>query len=138
VGGSPLGLGLRSRGKLPRNGRGPLLGFTQIGQSGIYLRAAGGQMFVGLEGPARRLAPPGSRQRDDRPTVFPPGALARCLLLGLGRKPAGLRAQLGQNVLDAGQIGLGLDELILGLGLAPFVAPHPGHLLEQRPALLGS
>ena len=59
------------------------------------------------------------------------------LLLGLLAEPAGLRPELGEDVLDAGEVRLGLGELLLGLAAAALVAPDPGDLLEQRPALLG-
>ena len=35
------------------------------------------------------------------------------------------------------EVRLGLGQLLLGLAPAALVAPHPGDLLEQRPALLG-
>ena len=66
------------------------------------------------------------------------GRFARRLLLCLGREASRLRAELTQDVLDAGEVGLGLDELLLGAAAAALVATDAGHLLEQRPAFLGA
>ena len=52
-------------------------------------------------------------------------------------EPPRLRPQLGEDVLDAGEVRLGLGQLLLGLAPAALVAPDAGDLLEQRPALLG-
>ena len=62
---------------------------------------------------------------------------ARGLLLRLGREPPRLRSELGDDVLDPGQVRLGFGQLLLRLAAASLVAPDPGDLLEQRPALLG-
>ena len=66
------------------------------------------------------------------------GRFARRLLLGLGGQPARLRAELAEDVLDAREVRLRFDQLLLGPPSAPLVAPDPGHLLEQRAALLGT
>ena len=65
------------------------------------------------------------------------GRLAGRLLLGLGGQPARLRPELAEDVLDAGEVRLGLDQLLLGPAAAALVAADAGDLLEQRPALLG-
>ena len=65
------------------------------------------------------------------------GGAPRRLLLGLGGQPARLRPELGEDVLDAREVRLGLGELLLGLAPAALVAADAGDLLEQRPALLG-
>ena len=66
------------------------------------------------------------------------GGLAGRLLLGLGGQPPGLRPELAEDVLGPGQVRLGLDELLLGTTSPALVAADPGHLLEQRPPLLGA
>ena len=66
------------------------------------------------------------------------GARAGCHLLGLRGQAPDLRAQLGEDVLDPGEVVRRLGELLLRAAAAPFVAAHAGHLLEERPALLGS
>ena len=53
------------------------------------------------------------------------------------RQAARLRPQLRQDVLDPGQVGLGLCELLLGPRLASLVAADAGHFLEERAPLLG-
>ena len=58
------------------------------------------------------------------------------LLLGELAEPAGLRPQLGEDVLDPREVALGLGQLLLGLPPPSLVAPDAGHLLEQRPSLL--
>ena len=65
------------------------------------------------------------------------GRAPRRLLLGLRRKPARLRSELREDVLDATEVRLGFRELLLRLPSTPLVAPDAGDLLEQRPALLG-
>ena len=60
------------------------------------------------------------------------------LLLGQLAEAPRLRAELREDVLDAREVRLGLGELILGLPASALVAPDPGDLLEQRPALLGA
>ena len=77
------------------------------------------------------------RRDDQRRGELVAGARPGDLLLGLGGQPAGLRAELGEDVLHAGEVGLGLGELLLGLAAAALVAADAGDLLEQRPALLG-
>ncbi len=64
--------------------------------------------------------------------------VARRLLLGLRGQPPGLRTQLGEDVLDPGEVRLGLGQLLLGTTAPPLVAPDPGHLLEQRTPFLGT
>ena len=64
------------------------------------------------------------------------GGEAGCLLLGQLAEPPRLRPQLGEDVLDPREVRLGLAQLILRLAAPALVAADPGHLLEQRPALL--
>ena len=64
--------------------------------------------------------------------------LAAGLLLGLGGQPAGLRAELGEDVLDARQVRLGFDQLLLGVTPSPLVPPDAGDLVEQRASFLRS
>ena len=65
------------------------------------------------------------------------GRRAGRLLLGLGGQPPRLRPELREDVLDPGEVRLGLGQLLLGLAPAALVAADAGDLLEQRPALLG-
>ena len=60
------------------------------------------------------------------------------LLLRLGGQPSRLRSQLGHDVLDAREVRLRFDQLILGPSTTPFVTPHARDLLEQRPPFLRS
>ena len=103
----------------------------------IRRRASPGEGRAGRPGRARAPRASG-RGREARsaaasssPAVSPGG-----LLLGLGGQPAGLRPELAEDVLDAGQVGLGLDQLLLGPPPPSLVAADAGDLLEQRPALL--
>ena len=81
--------------------------------------------------------PAGVHREQERRRQLVGGRLARRLLLGLGGQPARLRPELAEDVLDPGEVRLGLDELLLGPPAASLVAPDAGDLLEQRPALLG-
>jgi hypothetical protein len=47
-------------------------------------------------------------------------------------------AELTEDVLDARQVRLRLDQLLLGPPSSPLMTPDAGHLLEQWPALLGA
>ena len=87
---------------------------------------------------ARRLVPTSVGGDDEGGSELVAGRRPGDLLLGLGGEPAGLRPELGEDVVDAGQVELGLGELLLGLPSPALVAAHAGDLLEQRPALLGS
>ncbi len=88
--------------------------------------------------PPRRLVPArmGGGQQGGRELVADrrPGGLT----FRLRRQSAGLRAKLRQDVVDPGEVGLGLDQLFLGLASTPLVATHTGDLLEQRAPFLGS
>ncbi len=92
---------------------------------------------LGVGGPGRCLVPPPVCGRDQRRGKLLACRAPRGLLLGQLPKPACLWPELGEDVLDAGEVGLGL--LQLGLRLAPpaLMTADAGHLLEQRPALLG-
>ena len=58
------------------------------------------------------------------------------LLLRLLREAARLRPQLGEDVVDAGEIRLRFRELVLRPAAPALVAANAGDLLEQRPPLL--
>ena len=94
---------------------------------------------VGLEDrkPGSGLEPAGVHRQQERAGQLVGRGLARCLLFGLRGQPARLWSKLGQDVLDPGEVRLGLDELLLRPATTTLVAAHPGDLLEQRPALLG-
>ncbi len=62
--------------------------------------------------------------------------VACCSAWAASRRACG--RSFADDVLDPGQVGGRLGELLLGLAATPLVPPHPGDLLEQRPALLGS
>ncbi len=86
--------------------------------------------------PTRGFVPADVGSEDERL-----GQLVACrepcrLLLRLGREPAGLRPQLTEDVLDASQVRLRLDELVLRLAATPLVTTDPRDLLEKRAALL--
>ena len=91
--------------------------------------------------PPRRDRPPRASGRASASSTAAASSsavdLAARLLLGLGGQPARLRPELGEDVLDPGEVRLGLDQLLLGAAAATLVAADPGDLLEQRPALLG-
>ena len=80
--------------------------------------------------------PPGVHRQEERGRQLVGRGLATGLLFGLGREPARLRSELAEDVLDAGEVRLGLDQLLLGPAAPAFVAADAGDLLEQRPALL--
>ena len=91
--------------------------------------------------PSRRRGSPAACQRacaesEDRRRELVRGGQPVRLLLGLLREPARLRPELGEDVVDAGEIRLGLGELLLGPAPAALVPAHAGDLLEQRAALL--
>ena len=109
-----------------------------------------------LERGQRRSASAGVRSRRARPGALPAASCQRAcaatmqrrcellagrragrLLFGLGGRAGGPGAELGQDVVDAREVRLRLGQLLLGLAPAPLVATDAGHLLEQRPALLG-
>ena len=75
---------------------------------------------------------------EERPGQLLCRRFARRLLLGLGGQAARLRSELAEDVLDARQVRLRLDQLLLGPPSSPLMAPDAGNLLEQRPALLGA
>ena len=91
---------------------------------------------LGVRGAGRRLVPAGVRGDDERGRQLLAGRQPRRLLLGELPQPTRLRPQLGEDVLDPGQVALGLGQLLLGLAPPPLVPPDAGDLLEQRPALL--
>jgi len=134
---SSLGFRRGSRGEVTGDRRGPRLRLAQRGQRRVGVNPARAQLTLRVARSPGSLLPARTGQRDDRPPIFASRRLPGSLLLGLGRQPPGLGPQLGQNVLDAGQVRLGFGQLVFGPGLAPLVPPHPSDLLEQRPPLLG-
>ena len=90
----------------------------------------------GLGGLTGSAVPASVRARHQPSGQLVAGVRPAGLLLGLGGQPAGLRPELAQDVLDAGQVGLGLGQLLLGPAAAALMAANPGDLLEQRPAFL--
>ena len=75
------------------------------------------------------------RQEEGRRQLVGGGHAGR-LLLGLGGEPAGLRPELGQDVLDPGEVDLGLGQLLLGAAAPALMTTDAGDLLEQGPSLL--
>ena len=132
-----LALGRRARAELGGQRRRRLLRGRQLGHRPSTAACA----------PARSASaiasrPAASCQRacvaeQERRGQLLAGVRAGRLLLGLGGEPARLRPELGEDVLDPGEVRLGLGELLLGLAPAPLVAADAGDLLEQRPPLLG-
>jgi hypothetical protein len=90
----------------------------------------------GVDEPGGRLVPARMGRGQERGRELIADAGTGRLLLGLGSQPACLRSQLGQDVVDAGEIGFRLGQLFLGLATATLVPPDTGHLLEQRPTFL--
>ncbi len=60
------------------------------------------------------------------------------MLLGLRGQPTELRSELGEDVLDAGEVGRRLVELLLGAPPAALVAADTRHLLEEGSPLFRS
>ena len=117
-----------------RRGRG-LGGVAASAIARSRCRARASRRRVG-RGRRRRLVPARVRGQQERRRQLVAGRLASRLLLGLGGQAPRLRPQLGEDVLDPGEVRLGLGELVLGLPPAALVAPDAGDLLEQRPSLL--
>ena len=84
-----------------------------------------------------RLVPAGVGEASRAAASSSAAVSRRRLLLGLRGQPPRLRPQLGEDVLDPGEVRLGLGQLLLGPAAPPLVAPDAGDLLEQRPPLLG-
>ncbi len=87
---------------------------------------------------AGRVVPAGTERGDQRRRQLIARARPRRLLLGLGGQAADLRTQLGEDVLDPGQVRGRVLELRLGAAAAALVATDSGYLLEERAALLRS
>ena len=95
-------------------------------------RAPAASLAAGRLVPARR----GRRARiAPAELVGRPIARFACCSACCGQ-PARLRPELGEDVVHAGEIRLGLGELLLGPPPAALVAAHARDLLEQRPPLL--
>ena len=137
VGLASLSLGPGPRSELRRQPAGCLLGRPQRRQRLVGVARSALSRTARVRGPARGLVPAGVSREEQRGRELLAGGQPRRLLLGLGRQPPGLRPELGEDVLDPGEVRLGLGELLLGLAPAPLVAADAGDLLEQRPPLLG-
>src|SRR5439155_627351 len=83
-----------------------------------------------LDRTARGIVPANMSREDEGLGQLFAGRQARRLLLRLGREPAGLRPELAEDVLDAGEVRLRLDELVLCLAPPPLMATDAGDLLE--------
>ena len=132
-----LALGLGPLGQLGCHAGGGFLGCLERGHRPIRL----GPVAIPPDSRLRRAAggfvPSAVGGDDEGVGELLAGRQPGCLLLGLGGEPAGLRPQLGEDVLDPGEVRLGLGELVLGLPATPLVATDAGDVLEQRPPLLG-
>ena len=102
----------------------------------VRLRPEGLAPGVRRGRPTGRLVPPPVRGGDERGGELFTGGEPCRLLLGELPETAGLRAQLGEDVLDSGEVCLGLHELLLRPPAPAFVTPDAGHLLEQGATLL--
>jgi hypothetical protein len=125
-------------GEIRGQRRGGRLGCLEIGQRGRRLvpgplatRPALGELPGGL-------VPSRVRRSEQRHGELVADRRARRLLLGLGGQAPGLRPELGEDVLDAREVGGRLGQLLLGLAPPALVAADPGHLLEQRSTFLGT
>ena len=113
------------------------LGGVQLLERAVGLGAGGDPAgFRGAES-SGGLVPAGVGARKQSGSELVADRRASRLLLGLGGQPASLWPQLGDDVLDAGEVRRRLGQLVLGLAAATLVAPDAGDLLEQRAALLG-
>ena len=88
--------------------------------------------------PSRSLVPPSVGRCEQGAGELVRDRGSRGLLFGLGGKTPSLRSKLGEDVVDAREVGLRLGELLFGLAPTAFVAPDARDLLEERAALLGS
>ena len=94
--------------------------------------------LLGRRGPRRGLVPAAMRRDDQRRRQLLARGQPRRLLLGELAQAARLRPELGEDVVDAREVGLGLGELLLGAcRRRRSWRRTPGDLLEQGPALLG-
>ena len=134
----PVALERGADGAFGRQRRGPGLGGGQLGHRRVDGRPRPVAVRIGDRQAAGGLVPARvHREQQGTGQLLGRGFAAR-LLLGLGGQPAGLRPQFAEDVLDAGEVRLRFDQLLLGAAAPAFVAPDPGDLLEERPALLGA
>ncbi len=137
VGRESLALGGRPRADLVGDGGRGLIGGLEIRHRAVGLGPLPLDPRARDRRGGRRLVPARlGRDEEGGGELVPRGAPGR-LLLGLRREPSRLGPELREDVLDPGEVRLGLGQLLLGLSPAALVAPDPGNLLEQRPALLG-
>ncbi len=127
-----------SRRHLRRERGSPAFGRIEIGHRPIGLGLCAFAVSARLREAGRRLVPARVCRGEERGRELVADARSRRLLLCLGRQSAGLRPQLGQDVVDAREVRLGFRELLLRLAAATLVASDPGDFLEQRPPFLGS
>ena len=120
------GTGRQVGGERRRGGLGPL----EVGHRAIRLGLRGRPPRGCLPEPGPRLVPADLGPGQQRGDVLRGDIGAGRLLLRLGGEAARLRSELGEDVVDPGDVRLGLDELLLGLPPAPLVAAHAGDLLE--------
>ena len=132
----PFGFCPGSKGR--RQGRCGCLGLGQLSRRPVCVRAGPGQPLGRGPVSGRRLVPAAVGRSDEGRSQLVTGRGTGDLLLGLGGQAAGLRSQLGQDVVDPREIALGLGQLLLGLAPATLVAADAGDLLEQRSTFLGS
>ncbi len=137
VGLPPFAFRGRPRAQLGRQRGRRRLGRLHLGHRAIG-RRPGRRLPLGGRGHTPRdLVPAGMRREEHGRCQLVGRRLAARLLLRLGGEPARLRPQLGEDVLDPGEVRLRLLELVLRAPPSAFVAPDARDLLEQRPALLG-
>ena len=135
---TPLRLDDRSRTELLGQPGGSLLSRLKLLHLGVGFGLRLRATVRGIRCPRAGLEPPGMGRQQQCARQLVGRADARGLLLGLGREPPRLRSELGNDVLDPSQVRLRFGQLLLRLAASSLVAPDPGDLLEQRPALLGS
>ena len=131
-------LRLRALAQLPGDPGGRLLRRLERPHCPVRLRPFVVSSRARLGRTARGIVPANMSREDEGLGQLFAGRQARRLLLRLGREPAGLRPELAEDVLDAGEVRLRLDELVLCLAPPPLMATDAGDLLEQRAALLGA
>jgi hypothetical protein len=124
-------------GELAREPGGQRLGRVELRHRAGGLPVRLGSPFRSPAEPRGGLVPAGMGRREQRRGQLIRDRRAGRLLFGLSGKAARLRAEFREDVVDAGEVRLGLGELLLGLAPSALVAADPRHLLEQWSALLG-
>ena len=116
---------------------GGLLGCLELLHRGVRFGLPRRTKIRGIPGARAGLEPPGVGRQQQCCRQLVARADARGLLLGLGREPPRLRSELGDDVLDPGEVRLRFGQLLLRLAATSLVAANTGDLFEQRAALLG-